>query len=37
MAHRQKKSRRPKDKTVFRLPDLEQSRNSVPNSLAVFL
>jgi site-specific recombinase XerD len=34
MARRQKKARRPKAKTVLRLPDLEQSRNAVLNTLA---
>jgi len=34
MACRQKKAKRPKAKTVLRLPDLEQSRNAVLNSLS---
>jgi site-specific recombinase XerD len=34
MARRQKKAKRPKAKTVLRLPDLEQSRNAVLNTLA---
>jgi hypothetical protein len=33
MAHR-KKSKRSKSKTTLRLPDLEQSKNAVLNSLA---
>jgi hypothetical protein len=34
MANRQKKTRRPLPKMVLRLPDLEQSKNAVLNSLA---
>src|SRR5208283_279270 len=34
MARRQKTAKRPKPKTVLRLPDLEQSKNAVLNSLA---
>src|SRR5882762_9748929 len=34
MACRQKTTKRPKPKTVLRLPDLEQSKNAVLNSLA---
>jgi len=34
MARRQKIAKRPKPKTVLRLPDLEQSKNAVLNSLA---
>src|SRR5208282_2235966 len=34
MARRQKTAKRPKPKTVLRLPDLEQSKNVVLNSLA---
>jgi site-specific recombinase XerD len=34
MARRQKTAERPKPKTVLRLPDLEQSKNAVLNSLA---
>jgi hypothetical protein len=34
MARRQKAAKRPKPKTVLRLPDLEQSKNAVLNSLA---
>ena len=34
MARRQKIAKRPKPKTVLRLPDLEQSKNAVFNSLA---
>src|SRR6202171_4732368 len=34
MGHRKKKAKRPKPKTVLRLPDLEQSKNAVLNSLA---
>ena len=34
MARRQKIAKRPKAKTVLRLPDLEQSKNAVLNSLA---
>jgi site-specific recombinase XerD len=34
MARRQKTTKRPKPKTVLRLPDLEQSKNAVLNSLA---
>jgi hypothetical protein len=34
MARRQKTAKRPKAKTVLRLPDLEQSKNAVLNSLA---
>jgi site-specific recombinase XerD len=33
MAHRQKTAKRPKPRTVLRLPDLEQSKNAVLNSL----
>jgi site-specific recombinase XerD len=33
MAHRQKSSKRPKPKTVLRLPDLEHSKTAVLNSL----
>src|SRR5229473_5982061 len=33
MAHRQNTAKRPKPKTVLRLPDLEQSKNAVLNSL----
>jgi hypothetical protein len=33
MARRQKIAKRPKPKTVLRLPDLEQSKNAVLNSL----
>ena len=32
MARRQKTAKRPKPKTVLRLPDLEQSKNAVLNS-----
>src|SRR3989449_6572596 len=34
MARRQKTAKRPKPKTILRLPDLEQSKNAVLNSLA---
>jgi hypothetical protein len=34
MARRQQTVKRPKPKTVLRLPDLEQSKNAVLNSLA---
>ena len=34
MASRQKTAKRPRPKTVLRLPDLEQSKNAVLNSLA---
>jgi hypothetical protein len=34
MARKQKIAKRPKPKTVLRLPDLEQSKNAVLNSLA---
>ena len=34
MARKQKTAKRPKPKTVLRLPDLEQSKNAVLNSLA---
>ena len=34
MARRQKIAKRPKAKTVLRLPNLEQSKNAVLNSLA---
>src|SRR5260221_7176293 len=34
MARRQKIAKRPKPKTVLRLPDREQSKNAVLNSLA---
>ncbi len=34
MARRQKAAKRAKPKTVLRLPDLEQSKNAVLNSLA---
>jgi len=34
MARRQKTTKRSKSKTVLRLPDLEQSKNAVLNSLA---
>jgi site-specific recombinase XerD len=34
MARRKKTAKRPKPKTVLRLPDLEQSKNAVLNSLA---
>jgi hypothetical protein len=34
MARKQKMAKRPKPKTVLRLPDLEQSKNAVLNSLA---
>ena len=34
MARRQKTAKRPKPKPVLRLPDLEQSKNAVLNSLA---
>jgi hypothetical protein len=34
MANRQKRARRPLAKMVLRLPDLEQSKNAVLNSLA---
>ena len=34
MARRQTTAKRPKPKTVLRLPDLEQSKNAVLNSLA---
>jgi site-specific recombinase XerD len=34
MARRQKTAKRPKPKTVLRLPDLEQSKNAVLHSLA---
>jgi hypothetical protein len=34
MARRQKTTKRPNPKTVLRLPDLEQSKNAVLNSLA---
>ena len=34
MARRQKTAKRPEPETVLRLPDLEQSRNAVLNSLA---
>jgi hypothetical protein len=34
MARRQKTAKRPRPKTVLRLPDLEQSKNAVLNSLA---
>jgi hypothetical protein len=34
MARRQKTAKRHKPKTVLRLPDLEQSKNAVLNSLA---
>jgi hypothetical protein len=33
MPHQQKRAKRSKPKTVLRLPDLEQSRNAVLNSL----
>ena len=33
MARKQKITKRPKPKTVLRLPDLEQSKNGVLNSL----
>jgi hypothetical protein len=35
MARRQKNAKRPTPKTVLRLPDLEQSKNAVLNSLNV--
>ena len=35
MARRQKIAKRPKPKTVLRLPDREQSKNAMLNSLAV--
>jgi hypothetical protein len=34
MANRQKKTTRPPPKMILRLPDLEQSKNAVLNSLA---
>src|SRR5712692_4745269 len=34
MARRKKTTKRPKPKTILRLPDLEQSKNAVLNSLA---
>src|SRR5216110_3501589 len=34
MGHRRKTSKRPKPKTILRLPDLEQSKNAVLHSLA---
>src|SRR5260370_2058199 len=34
MARRKKTTKRPKPKTILRLPDLEQSKNAVVNSLA---
>ena len=34
MARRQEKTKRHKPKTILRLPDLEQSKNAVVNSLA---
>src|SRR5215467_2527209 len=34
MARRQRTAKRPKSKTILRLPDLEQSKNAVLNSLA---
>jgi hypothetical protein len=34
MGHRIKTSKRSRAKTILRLPDLEQSNNAVPNSLA---
>ena len=34
MAHRKKTAKRSKPKTILRLPDLEQSKNAVLNSLA---
>src|SRR5450631_4465626 len=34
MGHRKKTSKRSRAKTILRLPDLEQSKNSVLNSLA---
>src|SRR5216684_8642286 len=34
MGHRKKTSKRSRAKTIFRLPDLEQSKNAVLNSLA---
>ena len=34
MARKQKMAKRPEPKTVLRLPDLEQSKNTVLNSLA---
>jgi hypothetical protein len=34
MVRKQKVAKRPKPKTVLRLPDLEQSKNAVLNSLA---
>ena len=33
MARKQNTAKRPKPKTVLRLPDLEQSKNAVLNSL----
>ena len=35
MARQQKIAKRPNPKAVLRLPDLEQSKNAVLNSLAV--
>jgi len=34
MARRKKTTKRPKPKAILRLPDLEQSKNAVLNSLA---
>jgi hypothetical protein len=34
MGHRKKTSKRSRAKTILRLPDLEQSKNAVLNSLA---
>jgi hypothetical protein len=34
MGHRKKTTKRSKAKTILRLPDLEQSKNAVLNSLA---